>query len=209
MENNNFQERKKTSPVVIIFLAIFFVITTIIAISFFLNNKTKSASLLKIEDLQKEKGKIYLGGAPPVFQNKNNKRKIVLYFLSTDSDDLIGEEREIIRQMDVDSELRETLIELFWGSSHNLRSAIPAKTKLREVFIDRYQTAYIDITSDIVENHPGGVHEEINTILSIVRTVRENFPQISRVKILINGEEKETLAGHIRLNIPFTGNEFK
>ena len=44
-----------------------------------------------------------------------------------------------------------------------------------------------------------GSHEELMAVYSIVSTVTANFPEAKRVRILVNGEPAETLAGHVSL----------
>jgi hypothetical protein len=44
-----------------------------------------------------------------------------------------------------------------------------------------------------------GSHEELMAVYSVVQTVMANFPEAKRVRILVNGEPAETLAGHINI----------
>jgi len=37
----------------------------------------------------------------------------------------------------------------------------------------------------------------------VVRTLTKNFPEVRQVKFLINGQEEETLAGHLDITRPF------
>ena len=56
------------------------------------------------------------------------------------------------------------------------------------------------------ENHPGGSQTEFLTVYSIVNSLALNIPQISSVKILIEGRETMTIAGHIDSRFPFKAN---
>jgi hypothetical protein len=58
----------------------------------------------------------------------------------------------------------------------------------------------VDFSKEITSRHPGGLQEELATIYSIVNTITENVPGVDRVRILIQGMEAESLAGHIALN---------
>jgi spore germination protein GerM len=64
-------------------------------------------------------------------------------------------------------------------------------------------TVYLDFSSELVASHPGGSAAEYCTVASIVRTVGENFPEVQRVQILVDGSQIETIAGHIRADEPF------
>ena len=67
-------------------------------------------------------------------------------------------------------------------------------------------TAYVDITAAVKDAHPGGIHSEQMTIFSIVNSLVLNVPEIDTVKILIDGREAMTLAGHVDLRHPFKAN---
>ena len=56
--------------------------------------------------------------------------------------------------------------------------------------------------ASINTEHSGGSLEELFTIYTIVNTLTVNLPSISGVQILIEGQEVDTLAGHIDLRRP-------
>jgi spore germination protein GerM len=68
-----------------------------------------------------------------------------------------------------------------------------------EVFIVNKSLAVVDLNSAFAENHRSGVWEETLTIDSMVATLAANMPGIEQVKFLVNGEERDTLAGHADL----------
>jgi len=144
----------------------------------------------------------------PSTPEKITRKTVSLYFIDRTSGILIDEKRELIRRIDTLTEIRETLMELFWGSKKGHISPVPEDTKLREVFQDNYQTVFVDTSRDLITRHPGGVKDEILTILSIIKTVRHNFPHVSRVQILVEGQEIESIAGHVMISKPLTGDEF-
>ncbi len=61
------------------------------------------------------------------------------------------------------------------------------------------QTAIVNLTSAFAENHPSGIEVEALTLLSIIATLHENFPGIQQVHFLVDGQPRETLAGHADL----------
>ena len=67
-------------------------------------------------------------------------------------------------------------------------------------------TAYVDFTVDIRDRHPGGSEAELLAIYSIVNSLVLNVDEVKKVKILIEGREADTLAGHIDLRFPFDAN---
>jgi len=61
------------------------------------------------------------------------------------------------------------------------------------------ELAVIDLRSTFVNQHPSGVEVESLTLLSIVGTLHANIPQIEQVRFLVDGQPRETLAGHADL----------
>ena len=61
------------------------------------------------------------------------------------------------------------------------------------------QTAVVNLTRDFAENHPSGIEPETLTLLSIVETLHGNFPAVRQVRFLVDGQPRETLAGHADL----------
>jgi spore germination protein GerM len=70
---------------------------------------------------------------------------------------------------------------------------------VNEVFIVNKSLAVVDLNSAFAANHRSGVWEETLTMDSMVATLAANVPGIEQVKFLVNGQERETLAGHADL----------
>lgn len=79
---------------------------------------------------------------------------------------------------------------------------LPSGTFVRQVFIVD-KTAVIDFSRDLAERHPGGILEEVGAIYSIANTVADNVAGVDSVRILVEGLELPTLAGHVGLNRAF------
>jgi hypothetical protein len=61
------------------------------------------------------------------------------------------------------------------------------------------QLAVIDLRGSFVNQHPSGVEVENLTLLSMIGTLHANLPQIEQVRFLVDGQTRETLAGHADL----------
>jgi hypothetical protein len=59
--------------------------------------------------------------------------------------------------------------------------------------------AVVDLSTSFVDAHPSGIEPETLTLLSIIGTLHANFPQISQVRFLVDGQQRDTLAGHADL----------
>ena len=60
--------------------------------------------------------------------------------------------------------------------------------------------AVIDLNAAFADNHRSGVLVEELTVVSLVETLSANIPGITQVKILVEGKECDTLAGHADLS---------
>ncbi len=70
---------------------------------------------------------------------------------------------------------------------------------VREVYLMGDDAAIVDMNPAFADAHPSGVLAEELTVASIVVTLNANDSKIGRVKILVNGQERDTLAGHADL----------
>jgi hypothetical protein len=61
------------------------------------------------------------------------------------------------------------------------------------------ELAVIDLRGSFVDQHPSGVEVETLTLESILGTLHANLPQIEQVRFLVDGQPRETLAGHADL----------
>ena len=126
-----------------------------------------------------------------------------LYFADRENRFLIAEDRAVLHS-DEPADLGRIIIkELIGGPREGLMQTIPAGTNLRAFYITQDGTAYVDLTGEIAEEHPGGVQSELLTIYSMVNSLILNISEINAVKILIGGGESLTLTGHIDLRLPF------
>jgi hypothetical protein len=67
-------------------------------------------------------------------------------------------------------------------------------------------TAIADFSEALATATPSGIQSEQVAVDSITRTLEANVPRVQRLKILIHGQEVETLAGHLDLTGTFLVN---
>jgi len=70
---------------------------------------------------------------------------------------------------------------------------------VHEVFLLRDGTAIIDTNAAFADAHPSGILDEELTLASMIETLSQNVSGVARVKFVVDGKERETLAGHIDL----------
>ena len=94
-------------------------------------------------------------------------------------------------------ELLRALLNLYLAKSSP--HALAPEADIRSVYLIDPGIAVVDLNSAFADGHRSGVLVEELTVASLVETLVENVPGVSRVKILVEGKERETLAGHADL----------
>jgi hypothetical protein len=136
------------------------------------------------------------------------QRKITatLYYVSEDGLSLPGIQREIPFGEPIVEQARRIVEAQLEAAPAPYVSAVPAGTSLRALFIGERGEAFVDLSGDVRTKHPGGALDELFTTYAIVNAITVNLPSITRVQILIDGKEADTLAGHVDLRHPLRKN---
>lgn len=94
-------------------------------------------------------------------------------------------------------EILRTLLALYVErpSPHPLKEG----ADIKNVFLVNNELCVVDLNAAFAEGHRSGILVEQFTLASMVETISANFPQVRRVKFLVEGQERETLAGHADL----------
>ncbi|MCK9223196.1 MAG: GerMN domain-containing protein [Limnochordia bacterium] len=121
---------------------------------------------------------------------------LTVYFIRATSTDFLLEPvvKQVPRQKCTPQTAMEELLK-GPGSSKDLMPGVPKGTKLRRLYIEG-DTAFVDLSEEIIRNFEGGARLEQMTLMSIVNTLTE-FEQIKRVQLLVEGNVVETIGGHM------------
>ncbi|MCU1302396.1 MAG: hypothetical protein JWQ87_2680 [Candidatus Sulfotelmatobacter sp.] len=98
-------------------------------------------------------------------------------------------------------ELLRALLALYLDK--NSPHPLPAGSDIRSVYMVDPGLAVIDVNAALADGHRSGVLSEELTIASLIQTLSANLPGILKVKILVEGKQRETLAGHADLSAIF------
>lgn len=141
---------------------------------------------------------------PPAAAPETPERRITatLYYISEDGLSLVGTPREIPFGEGVVEQARHILEAQLGPAPDPLASAIPDGTTLRALYVTERGDAFVDLSSEARTNHRGGALDELFTVYTIVDALTVNLPAITRVQILVDGREVDTLAGHVDLRHP-------
>jgi hypothetical protein len=80
---------------------------------------------------------------------------------------------------------------------------LPPDAVLLAFYILPDGTAIADFSEALATSIPSGIASEQLAVGSMARTLEANVPEVKRLKILVHGQEAETLAGHVDLTGTF------
>jgi len=136
-----------------------------------------------------------------------SKKEIIhLYYATKDASNLTSEER-IVEKLECPVKFaKNLLLELFNGSEDDNFSILPKGNFIRSLFLSDEGIFYLDLKDEIFKYYPGGASMELLSVYSLVNTLILNIPEIKKVKIIVNGKEKQTFNGHIDIRHPLKSN---
>jgi hypothetical protein len=136
--------------------------------------------------------------APPVA----GPTEEVTLFVAHDEDGSLRPQAAQIRlpsgRQERGQELLRSLLALYLEKSSPHPLALGAE--VRSVFLVDPGVAVIDLNAAFADGHRSGVLVEDLTVASLIHTISANTPGILKVRILVDGKERETLAGHADLS---------
>jgi spore germination protein GerM len=130
-------------------------------------------------------------------------QNIILYFPSDEQGVLLPESRQIAWATNDTDRIRQVLLALIEGSQQGYRRPLPPATELRAAFLTTDGTAYLDFSNSALAVFAPGIQSETLAIYSIVNSLATNIPRVRKVRILIQGQEVDTLNGHADLSGDF------
>ena len=132
-------------------------------------------------------------------------REVQLYFTASEGTFLVPEPRDIpVCDADRDC-INSLLVSLINGSQQGNFPVLPKETKILGIEVEN-DLARVDFSKQLVNFHPGGSLTELLSIYSIANSLSESFPYIRQIQILVAGEVRQTLKGHVRIDQPIYAN---
>jgi hypothetical protein len=101
---------------------------------------------------------------------------------------------------------KQVLNTLLAGPADPELRTLPPDAVLLAFYLLPDGTGIADFSEAMASSIPSGIESEQRAVDSITRTLAANVPQVMRLKILIHGQEVETLAGHLDLTGSFAVN---
>lgn len=130
--------------------------------------------------------------------SKSQLVNIKVYYPDENATGLVAVEKSI---KDTDNKYQAAVEALMAGTEKKgLANVFPKKAKLLQVTVSG-KVAKVDFSRELQKNFVGGSTGEEMLVGSVVNTLTE-FPEIQKVQILVDGQEVETLSGHMDLSQP-------
>jgi spore germination protein GerM len=101
---------------------------------------------------------------------------------------------------------KQVLNTLLAGPVDSDLRTLPPDAALLSFYLLPDGSAVADFSEALATSSPSGIQSEQLAVDSIARTLEANVPQVKRLKVLIHGQELDTLAGHVDLTQFFVVN---
>src|SRR3984885_9147604 len=145
-----------------------------------------------------------LDSGPVVAPVAGNTERVTLFVAYDDIEVLRSQSAQIpmpsVRQQRAEEVLR-ALIALYLDKSSP--HPLPPGSDIRSVYLVDPGLAVIDLNAAFADGHRSGILTEELSVASLIETLSTNVPGILKVKILVEGKDRETLAGHADLSAFF------
>jgi len=142
---------------------------------------------------------------PPITTPTDVKAKAILFWASKEvTTALDAVEVELPLSADPALRARQLISALISNPPSPEQRTLPADAALLQFYLLPDGTAVADFSDPLATATPSGILSEQMVVDSIVRTLEANVEPVKRLKILIHGQEVETLAGHLDLTGFFT-----
>jgi hypothetical protein len=138
---------------------------------------------------------------PEFIQDTLAQQEVTLYFAEPQGRYLLRETAEIAGCEDDRDCVRALLERLIAGPQGGLVRVLPATTRIEGVELEN-DLVRINFSRHLVDHHPGGSVTELLTIHSLINSLSESFPYLRQMQILVEGEVRQTLKGHVRIDHP-------
>lgn len=144
----------------------------------------------------------------PTVTNPSDPRVKAKLFWSSGNDD--GSVTPVIVELPLSNDpvlrSKQLLNTLLAGPVDTELRTLPPDAVLLAFYLLPNGTAITDFSDALATTTPSGIESEQMAVDSITKTLEVNVPQVRRLKILIHGQEVETLAGHLDLSGTFIVN---
>src|SRR5215813_6278634 len=178
----------------------------VIAAIYFPKLKRKVKTSANIAQPSEEQARRELSTPTPM--NPSDRKIKAKMFWASDEDEGALSPTSVDLALSPDPVLRakQVLNTLLAGPVNSDLRTLPPDAALLAFYLLPDGTGVADFSEALATSTPSGIQSEQLAVDSIARTLEANVPQVKRLKILIHGQELDTLAGHLDLTQMFVVN---
>jgi len=137
---------------------------------------------------------------PPISTPTDVKVKARMFWAAAGNTGVLApEDVDLVLSADPVQRSRQLVDALILSPPSPEQRTLPADTTLLDFYLLPDGTAIADFADTLATGTPSGILSEQLAIDSITKTLAASVPQVRRLKILLHGQEADTLAGHLDL----------
>lgn len=140
----------------------------------------------------------------PTLGGRSGGTEARLYFPDPRWSKLVLEVRRLPLRDDEAAWLRALVEALAEGPGEGGAPVVPRGTRVLGSYLGADGLAVIDLDLGAEPLDLGGAGGELGAVSALVHTVADNLPGVQSVQILVGGETRKTLAGHVKISEPLT-----
>ncbi len=178
----------------------------VVAAIYFPILKRRMQRAARLQQQSEEQARRDLTLAAPVNPGQPRVKTILFWASGGEDGSLTATTVELPLSNDPVLRAKQVLNTLLAGPVDSELRTLPPDAVLLEFYLLPDGTGIADFSEALATSIPSGIQSEQLAADSLARTLEANVQQVQRLKILIHGQETETLAGHLDLTGTFVVN---
>ena len=136
----------------------------------------------------------------PLYEAGDKQTKVFIKAVEMDNGRLFNLQTTIYQSKDRTNQMRQVLAAFLNGPrSGKDQVPVPEGLKLNEFYFTSSNVAVVDVSTAQIKPGDFGFYEEVLFIRGLIESLSQNFYEIKQVKVLVDGQDATTLAGHYAL----------
>ena len=182
------------------------VVTVLAAAVYFPILKRRVKRQAQVQQKSEEQARLELVQSLNAVSNEPKIKAKLFWAVDAEYSDLAPSTVELPLSIDPVLRAKQVLNTLLAGPVDSELRTLPPDAALLAFYILPDGTGVADFSDAMANSIPSGVQSEQLAVDSITKTLEANVPQVQRLKILIHGQQVDTLAGHLDLTGTFPVN---
>jgi hypothetical protein len=136
----------------------------------------------------------------PLYEAGDKPTKVFIKAVEMDNGRLFNLQTTIYQSKSRVNQMRQVLLAFLNGPRTGKDQVpVPEGLKVNDFYFTPQNMAVVDLSSAEVKPGQFGFYEEVLFIRGLIESLSQNFYEIKQVKVLVDGKEAPTLAGHYAL----------